>query len=105
MFTPRGKYLWANRGTWSELKTPLRKWSAEKGFEYLHVIDQDVTFHKPTVMREVADQLTCNITGIADPHQRIDLAKASPFVREWAEGVFVWLSKHDVQERKKSERT
>ena len=52
-------------------------------------------------MREIADQLICDITGIADPHQRIDLAKASPFVREWAEGVFVWLSKRDVQERKR----
>ena len=34
------------------------------------------------------------------PHQRIGLAKASPFVREWAEGVFVWLSKHDLKERR-----
>ena len=58
-------------------------------------------FRKSDVARDMADQLICDITGIADPHQRIDLAKASPFVREWAEGVFVWLSKRDAKERKR----
>ena len=53
----------------------------------------------PTVVRAIADQLICDVTGIADPRQRIDLTKASPFVREWAEGVFVWLSLRDVKER------
>ena len=54
---------------------------------------------KPAVARCVADQLICDVTGIADPRQRLDLAKASPFVREWAEGVFVWLSLRGVKER------
>ena len=88
------------------VQSSIRKWSAEKnGFVYLQIVAQDILFKKSDVANDIADHLICDITGIADPHQRVGLAKASPFVREWAEGVFVWLSKRDAKERKTREQT
>ena len=50
------------------------------------------TFDKNATAAKIADRLIRDITCVTDPNGRVDLTKASPFCRKWAEGVFVWLT-------------
>ena len=80
---------WSLGPNWTEAKTPLRTWSAEKQcYEYLRIITQDLQLNRNTTSSAVADQLICGITGVADPWEKVDLNTASPYAKQWVEGVF-----------------
>ena len=64
---------------WTEFQTPLRTWSAQKQcYEYLHIIAQDWEFDRNRTAAAVADKLICEVTGVADPWEKIDINTASP---------------------------
>ena len=83
---------WSLGPNWTEFKTPLRVWSAEKQcYAYLRIVAQDLEFRRNKTSSAVAGQLICGIAGVADPWGKVDLTTVSPYVNQWVECVFKWL--------------